>query len=741
MRAGRLSFHDERAWSTPTLPLVFLAGFLFEGFFVFQEKRVAATVLNGLTLAAVAWWAAFGLSRRRLPGGSTSMLLGNVLLGFGSVQGFAGIWWGGSSASSIVLKTVGTILILFSLDRLERRRVLSILQNTEEYLESIFESIPDPVFVIGPMRRIMAGNRAAIAMFGQHMIGKTCCEAYLNHRDCTSCTVTEVWNRRKPRHEIVRDERGARKFEVTTFPLMNRGGFSGRLFQQIRDVSSQVRAEDEASLLVDVVNSVGDPVITLGLNGAMLHKNRAADQLIVVDPVGAAPRSSCDLFAFVHESDRAAFIQAVRNWMPWEHEVRLFSHSSEERSIVLSIAPVRAADDRLLGTVIVARDVTEVKRLQVQLVQTEKLGALGELVSGVAHELNNPLTAVIGFGQLLLEADLDAERKEQVGYIHAHAIRCKRIIENLLKFARRHRTEKTENDLNEVVRSAVELLEYQLRLANVEIEMRLAKELPPTLMDPFQIQQVLINLLSNSQHAIEERGSPGRIEICTGLLSTSSLWLTFTDNGCGMTDEVLQRIFDPFFTTRGVGKGTGLGLSLSYGIVKDHGGQLTASSRKGLGTTFRLVLPLVRGKKARKSPLCVPVPADARHAGRVLVVDDEPVILELMRHLLGQSCEEVVTVADAERAFEQIERTEFDVVFTDWRMPRKSGQELYEALVADHPRYRGRVVFVTGDSLRTDVHEFAEKDGNHVVHKPFSAEQIHSVLGRIATQHGAAVQP
>src|SRR5262249_38137235 len=158
---------------------------------------------------------------------------------------------------------------------------------------------------------------------------------------------------------------------------------------------------------------------------------------------------------------------------------------------------------------------TEVKRLQVQLTQNEKLSALGEMVSGVAHELNNPLTAVFGFAQLLLEDDLPKETKDQVRHIFTHAERCKRIIDGLLKFARRHKAEKHRANLNEVVEATVELLGYQLRISNVSVETDLDPNLPDSRMDSFQIQQVLINLLSNAQYAIHEKHVEGRIQIRT----------------------------------------------------------------------------------------------------------------------------------------------------------------------------------------------------------------------------------
>jgi two-component system NtrC family sensor kinase len=190
-----------------------------------------------------------------------------------------------------------------------------------------------------------------------------------------------------------------------------------------------------------VVNSVRDPVLTLGLHGELRHRNRAAEAMFGPLPDGTHPENG-DVLPFSDPEDRAAFVKALSEFLPWEREVTVTARDGQERMAALALAPIRAFDDRLIGTVVIVRDVTDLKRLQDQLVQNEKLSALGEMVSGVAHELNNPLTAVFGFAQLLLAENLPKEQKEEIRHIFAHAERCKKIIDGLLKFARRHQAER-----------------------------------------------------------------------------------------------------------------------------------------------------------------------------------------------------------------------------------------------------------------------------------------------------------
>jgi PAS domain S-box-containing protein len=714
--------------SAVSLPLVFLTGLAFESFFALHNARVAEVTLNIATLSSILSWAIARIRRRTLDSRDPLLLAGSLLLTIGA-GGCLFEVFKGDPLPELTLKTIGTVMILFALDRMERRIVLDALRSSEEYLESVFESMPDPLVVIGAGRRILAGNRVAIATFGAGILGKTCCEAYLGHEDCDDCTVTQAWDKRKPRFELVRDDRGARRYEVTTFPLFGPHGFSAKLIQQVRDVSAHAESEDRASLLHDVVNSVADPVLTLGLRGELRHKNRAAEAIFGGgDAIGTAGR---DLLPFADAEDQTAFDAALREFTPWERETTLRGKDGQERNALLSLAPIRAIDDRLLGTVVIVRDVTEVKRLQVQLSQNEKLSALGEMVAGVAHELNNPLTAVFGFAQLLLAEDLPAEQKDEVRHIYTHAERCKKIIDGLLKFSRRHRAERMRANLNELVQSTVDLLGYQMRLADVRVEVELDPEIPDSMMDSFQIQQVLINLATNAQHAVQETGRAGLLTLRTRRAGAGKIVLEAEDNGCGMSDAVRRRIFDPFFTTKGVGKGTGLGLSISYGIVKEHGGSLTVTSRQGEGSTFRVELPIVAAAPGSATAARTIVHDRTVPRSSILVVDDEPIILELLSQFLRADGHSVVVAGSVDEGLREVERHDFDLVFSDWRMPGRGGAELYVALCARTPDFKGRVIFLSGDALGTEVAELAARDGNPVLNKPFTLESIRAAMAAV----------
>ncbi len=346
------------------------------------------------------------------------------------------------------------------------------------------------------------------------------------------------------------------------------------------------------------------------------------------------------------------------------------------------------------------------------------LSLLGEQVASVAHELNNPLHAVLGFAELLLGEELSAAQQVKVGHIVTHARRCQRIVGELLGQARNDPSRRQLANLNDVARSSVELTEYPTGRAAIRIVTDLDPALPDSRIDPFHLQQVVINLLTNAEQAITASRRVGVITIRTRRSVEGNALLEVADDGCGMDDAVLARIFDPFFTTKAVGVGTGLGLALASRIVREHGGTLTASSRVSEGSTFRIELP---GERL----------ADPIARSRILVVDDEPALLELMAQLLAIDGHAVTTAASVDAALRAIAGASFDLVITDWRLPGGMAGGLHHELCERRAAFRGRVVVMTGDLLGGDVQQAAGRYGNAVLRKPCTLDSIRRAIGTI----------
>lgn len=374
---------------------------------------------------------------------------------------------------------------------------------------------------------------------------------------------------------------------------------------------------------------------------------------------------------------------------------------------------------------------SQLETAQAQLVQSEKLSALGEFVAGIAHELNNPLAAVVGFSEMLKEENLNSRCRHHSDMIFKAAQRCQRIVSLLLSFARPQQSERKPVRVNTLVESVLEIVGYPLRTSNIELVTQLDPELPLILADGNQIQQVLLNILNNARQAIEENKQDGRIAITTTTFR-SNVRIIIQDNGPGIPQEILPRIFNPFFTTKGVGKGTGLGLSLCYGIIKEHGGNITPASGKGEGATFTIDLPAVEANGGKSEVTAPPATEEIdleEGAGkRVLVIDDEEPILNLVCENLGRYGYEVMVARHGEAGLKELNQNRFDVTFCDWKMPGLNGRQVYERLRTINPQLCRRMVFITGDIINEPMRQFLELEKVPCLTKPFALPELRAAI-------------
>jgi PAS domain S-box-containing protein len=263
--------------------------------------------------------------------------------------------------------------------------------------------------------------------------------------------------------------------------------------------------------------------------------------------------------------------------------------------IVAYASPV-LREDKAIGLREIVIDITERKKMEEQLIVTDRLSSIGELSSGIAHELNNPLTGIIGFSDLLLDKDLPDDIKEDVEVINREAKRTASVVRSLLTFARKHETEKKLVNINSIIEKVLELRAYEQKVSNIEVNTRFACNLPEITADGFRLQQVFLNIIINAEHFMTEAHGRGTLTITTEQVG-NIIRASFADDGPGIAEENLEHIFDPFFTTKQVGKGTGLGLSISYGIITEHGGRIYAESGLGKGATFIVELPVATANR------------------------------------------------------------------------------------------------------------------------------------------------
>jgi PAS domain S-box-containing protein len=382
----------------------------------------------------------------------------------------------------------------------------------------------------------------------------------------------------------------------------------------------------------------------------------------------------------------------------------------------------------------------DLRRTQEQLLQSEKMSAVGQLISGVAHELNNPLTAILGYAQLLEGAGLDQTPADYVRKLFKQAQRTHRVVQNLLSFARQRKPQKQEVDLRKVLEEALTLREYDLKVNNVALERDIPEGLPSVVADPHQLEQVFLNIVNNALDAMVEscgEGSPGGVLKVRVFKKDAFVCVEFDDSGPGIKDP--SRIFDPFYTTKSVGKGTGLGLSICYGIVKEHGGEIVARNREEGGAIVGATIA-VRLLASEKPALPEPVAPARRESvlkGRVLLVEDEEAVLEFERDVLVGAGAEVTTSMSVEDAQQRLRNASFDVIVMNGRMPGGcSAQEMYEWIAKNCPGMEKGLLLTFSTVTDPETRSFLQEHGVPSLAKPFEVADLISQVRNLSQREG-----
>lgn len=387
-------------------------------------------------------------------------------------------------------------------------------------------------------------------------------------------------------------------------------------------------------------------------------------------------------------------------------------------------APIHNGSMRIEALV---RDVSERKKLEDQsrdlyhqLLQAEKLAALGQTISGVAHELNNPLATILTWAERLTQRHLDDATRRGLETILSESERAARIVRNLLTFARKRQSTRAMVDVNQVVRQTLALRAYEQRVTNILVIEALAAGLPEVFADPHQLQQVLLNLVINAEQAMLAENGRGTLVVRTWHeADREAIILELNDDGPGIPEEAQTRVFDPFFTTKEVGKGTGLGLTVAYAIVQEHGGRIRLHSRPGSGASFFVELP-ISGAAIPSSKEAQPVaPLEQLAGSTVLVIEDEPALAAAVTEALSDAGFIVDRAGDGEEGLQRVQLRPFDLIVCDLKMPRIDGMTFYRTLAATFPDLAKRVIFVTGDVAGTEAEQFLEESRCRWLAKPF----------------------
>ncbi len=488
-----------------------------------------------------------------------------------------------------------------------------------------------------------------------------------------------------------------------------------------------------------VLEASPDPIVVLDPEGRVTSFNASAPTMVAAPPDQPPGRS---VFEFLdpetHQTVREHLAAAVAG------EIRRFEipfkRDDGSRGISGVIyAPVR---DRGVVTrvVAIARDITESRRTQSQLQQADKLAAMGQLVSGVAHEINNPAAIISGFAQTLMLDRLSTEQREMIEMIRDEAMRIGQITSNLLAFSRMTTRDRTQVELNEVVRRTHALRAYYLGTLNIQVALQLDASEPKVWGNVSELQQMLLNLIINAEQALASVAASRGITIRTRV-SGNEVQLDVADTGPGIESDLRTRIFDPFFTTKPEGVGTGLGLSICYGIVQNHAGRIWVDSELGKGATFSVLLPLDLRTEPRPSPAPTTHAAETGAPVAVLVIDDEPGIRQAAARFLNRCGMQVRAVSEGAEALQVLKTQVFDAILCDVRMPGINGREFLKLLRERHPELVSSVIFTTGDTFDQETADLIEQAGVASLTKPFDFDALENLVRDTAARRSPRGSP
>ena len=648
------------------------------------------------------------------------------------------------------------LLFCVSRDITERKRAEEALRLSEQNFRDSIESSPLGIRVLGKDGKTLYANRALLDMWGYSSIEEM--EAVPKKQRYTSDSYAAHMERSEKRKRgeydslsyetsIVRGDGQVRHLSVSRGELLWNGEKQFQLVYQDITERKQIEKELRTShgYLDRILNSMVEVLMVVDTDYNIININRSFLEYYGGKRRDIIGRKCYEVLHMLSEpcsaAQRRCPLQTVlRTGRPFHAEHTYETVEGQELIFEVSMFPLVGSAGNIEAVVEMQHDITESKRAEEERGQLEqkaqlasRLASVGEMAAGIAHEINNPLTSVIGYSQLLSDRDdISEDVRMDLKAIDEGAQRVAGIIKRLLTFARQTRPERTLASVNELITNTLDLRAYHLRTNNIKVTTELATDLPITTADPAQLQQVFLNIIVNAETAMKLARGKGKLLIKTEEVN-GTIRISFKDNGPGIARENLARIFDPFFTTREVGQGTGLGLSICHGIIAEHKGRIWVESEMGKGSTFIMELPIViestrlevvepAGKKPQKVP-----------RAKILVVDDEPSTLEFLSRLLTNEGHEVDTVGNATEAFEMVKNKRYSLILLDIKMPGASGIELYGRMQKIAQSFAERVIFITGDIMGTDTEAFLSRTKAPYLTKPFDVNQLKKKIEHFLT--------
>lgn len=628
-------------------------------------------------------------------------------------------------------------------------------QRLTRLLELALESVPNGFAIYGKDRRIALCNSAYARMQGKsraELVGKSPEELvqdnldYIRTYDGQPLDSVADWSKYMIGHfdradgrpmqvELARD----RWILISVYATADGGRVVVRTdISDLKKMENELRRSEARFRSITTANPVPVAVVRLS-DGEILYASEPWAELFQLSAEQAIGHSSIGFYA--NPDDRYRFVAALREkgrvdafeavfkkadgtTFPAALTARLFVFEDQDAIVsgIIDLTERHAVEE-------------EMARHREALHQSEKLSALGSLLAAIAHELNNPLSVVLGQSLLLTEKAAGTDLADRAGKIEKAAQRCARIVRTFLDMARSQEPRLQSVQMNDVVVSVLELTGYALHSAGIDVTRRLAPALPEIDADADQIHQVLTNLIVNAQQALLEVPEPRELTVETALDGErNAIVVTVSDNGPGVAGEIRSRIFEPFFSNKPVGAGTGVGLSVSNSIAKAHGGRLELVESQS-GAIFRLTIP-VGGAKIGVQPPATEVETQAVTGARILIVEDERDVADMLGEMLRRDGYDISLAASGNEALRRIEAEPFDAIISDVRMPDLDGPGLLQALTKAKSPLADRLIFITGDTLSPSARTFLAAAKRPVVEKPLSPDLVRQAIELVVVRDG-----
>ncbi len=569
------------------------------------------------------------------------------------------------------------------------------------------------------------------------LVGESCCRVLCRQEEpCDVCPVAKSFETGSVSHHEIRleEDDGPRYIYATSIPIKAPCGSIEEAMVMLQDVSDlQVLRSSQEALRASearfrsIFEKATAGMATVALDGSFMQVNPAFCSFLGYEEKELLKLRVLDI---THPEDREASRQIYKEVLDGHRTVLDVEKRYVRKDGATVWGRTSAAwlideEGRPTYSVALVQNITERKRLAEELRHAEKMSAVGQLVAGVAHEINNPLAGLLGYAQLLLKSDLDERVRRGLETISHEAGRCKRIVYNLQTFARKQKPQEAYVDINEILENTLELQAYQLNVDNIRVVKSLDPELPRTLGDFHQLRQVFLNMIVNAHQAMSAQGSFGALKIRSQRRG-HEIEVEVEDEGPGIAAEHLDKIFDPFFSTKEVGRGTGLGLSICYGIIREHQGRITVRNAPRGGAIFSVRLPIRKPTGAQGGEEAGRAEGEGARArpGRILVVDDELVIIDILHQALKLDGHHVDTEINGATALGRIEQEQYDLIISDLKMPGMNGQALYDKVLEIDPALAKRMAFSTGDVVSDGTRSFLERTGARCLQKPFEVETV-----------------